>query len=735
MEAVRNICRGRRVFRRLTPVFALTIALTVDVRAADKVIDAETDVEALGAVERVESGKGVRFSAGGDWVLIENLNNIEKGSALDFSQMPYFDAPAGKHGRVVVRNGHFEFERMPGVAQRFYGVNVCQGACFPDHDLADEFAERVARLGFNSVRLHHHDSGCSAEGDGRIRLNAENMDKFDYLVSALVKRGIYLETDLFVSRGPLKWRDLGIDRDGNAGKYARRALMTFYKPAFSNWCAFAESFLTHRNPYTGRTYAEEPAWVGIGLVNEGRFVYPFNELPKLEPFQNAWRKWIAAKRKKDPDCYPELSDNTNRYPRVEWKDQRNMTIPQVCCDFTADLDRDFVRAARNFLRDGLGCRAPLSNNNNSAPYASMLKVRAEEYDFCDSHNYSGGEGGRDLPTHTGADNPFGPVDGKLVLSVWKRILGKPFVLTEMNYTQPSLYRAGGILLVGALAARQDWDAVWHFAYAHSIEKLRGKGAGGGRFDLAIDPMNLAASRLPLVLFLRRDLKPAGESCALVLDADAVHPPGGFGQYPLLPWGADPIWNCRCGSATPSKIPVSVRSYPLMDAVGTGKVPFETESDFAVSVDKVRGSFSVSTPLTAAVFAPSGAIHAGPLAVDFGALHGIAFVSSLDGLSILESKRMLFSLLGDIQRNGVEYADETRRIMTKRGDASMQIVRVQTVGVRLEVRNAGNFRIYALDMSGRRVGEIPCETADGVLSFSVCTRGPGGKGILAWEVVR
>ena len=705
------------------------------IHLAQPAADAETEVEAMGAVGEVLHGGEVCFSIGGEWIPVENLKNIEKGSALDFSQMPYFDAPAGKHGRVVIRNGHFEFERMPGVAQRFYGVNVCQGACFPDHDLADEFAERVARLGFNSVRLHHHDSGCSAEGDGRIRLNAENMDKFDYLVSALVKRGIYLETDLFVSRGPLKWRDLGIDRDGDAEKYSRRALMTFYKPAYSNWCAFARSFLTHRNPYTGRTYAEEPAWVGIGLVNEGRFVYPFNELPELEPFQKAWRKWIAERRAKDPTCYPELGANTDCYPEVQWKDQQDMTIPQACCDFTADLDRDFVKAAGKFIREELGCRAPISNNNNSAPYAAMLKVRAEEYDFCDTHNYSGGEGSLDLPTNVGADNPLRPVESAFVTAAWKRIQGKPFAMTEMNFTQPSPFRAGGIFMVGALAARQEWDAIWHFAYAHSVEKLKEGGTGGGRYDLAVDALNLAASRLPLLLFLRGDLKPAADACALVLDDAAIHPPSGYGQYPNLAWGAQAIWNTRCGSTIPGRIPEGAKAYPLMDVYDRIKPPFEASADSQVSFDGNRGALSVDTPLTDGGFAPSGKIAAGSLGVDLGECHGTAFVSSLDGLPVEKSKRMLFSLLGDVQRNGVEYADEARRVMTKRGDAAMQIVRVQTARVRLKIRDDGNFRIYPLDMSGRRVGEIPCKIDDGVLSFSACTRGPDGKGVLAWEIVR
>ena len=45
------------------------------------------------------------------------------------------------------------------------------------------------------------------------------------------------------------------------------------------------------------------------------------------------------------------------------------------------------------------------------------------------------------------------------------------------------------------------------------------------------------------------------------------------------------------------------------------------------------------------------------------------------------------------------------------------------------------RVHALDVSGRRVGEVPCAFDKGFLSFTADTKGPDGKGVLAWEIVR
>ena len=73
--------------------------------------------------------------------------NIAKDSILDFSKMGLQDAPAGKYGRLKAVGNHFEFEKLPGVKQRFYGANLCFEANFPEHEFADEIIARLTRFG------------------------------------------------------------------------------------------------------------------------------------------------------------------------------------------------------------------------------------------------------------------------------------------------------------------------------------------------------------------------------------------------------------------------------------------------------------------------------------------------------------------------------------------------------------------------------------------------------------
>ena len=186
---------------------------------------------------------------GENWVRFEHRNDIVPGSALDFSEMRLQDAPAGRHGWLKAKGGHFEFENLPGVEQRFYGVNLCFSANFPDRDLADCVADRLVRCGYNTVRIHHY--------DGMWAKSEANREKLDYFVAKCIERGIYITTDLYVSR-PVKWQ-----------RNAYKRMVGTNDVAFCDWADFARSFLEHVNPHTGQVYKDEPAMPLISLVNEG----------------------------------------------------------------------------------------------------------------------------------------------------------------------------------------------------------------------------------------------------------------------------------------------------------------------------------------------------------------------------------------------------------------------------------------------------------------------------------
>jgi hypothetical protein len=102
----------------------------------------------------------------------------------------------------------------------------------------------------------------------------------------------------------------------------------------------------------------------------------------------------------------------------------------------------------------------------------------------------GGSGGRGAVETAGA----GPN-----MIAMTRLFGKPFSVSEYNYSAPNPFRAEGGLIMGAAAALQGWDAVWRFAYSHSRDAVAAP-RPLNYFDMAVDPAGQASERAALLLF-------------------------------------------------------------------------------------------------------------------------------------------------------------------------------------------------------------------------------------------
>ena len=212
--------------------------------------------------------------------------------------------PAGAAGFVVASNGHFYAgpQRL-----RFFGVNFTAGAGTPDHATADQVAARLAKFGFNAVRLHFLDSTWGnprlidyASGDSR-NWNTNVLDRLDYFISRLRAEGVYIDLNLLVGR-EFGHQD-GVDARIRVldGKTAH-AVGFFHAPLQMAQQQYARQLLTHRNPYTGITYAEDPAVAIVEINNENGLLHAWlgNELNALpEPFASdltaQWNLWLSGR--------------------------------------------------------------------------------------------------------------------------------------------------------------------------------------------------------------------------------------------------------------------------------------------------------------------------------------------------------------------------------------------------------------------------------------------------------
>lgn len=426
------------------------------------------------------------IAEGPEWVRIEFGQDILPGSALDFSGQGLQDAPAGKHGWLRQIDGHFEFERLPGVEQRFCGANLGSKANFPDHATADRIVERLVRAGYNSARIHHHDGAWKDD----------NIDRLDYLLAKCYEAGLYVTTDLYVSR-PVPWRDIGIDRAGNVPMQLFKTYVGIHDGAFSDWCRWTQAFLEHVNPYTGRANKDEPGMPFIALVNEGKLGMGWGGKAKDPVVKEAWREYCASKR---PDSVPAPLDAAERVPPMP-------ANGAAFDDFDEWINRRVWERCSSFVRS-LGCRALLTNDNNGRRHGEGEGL-TPLYDYVDCHFYVDHpqfiERDWSLPVKIGNSNPVKADSPAIFHRGWSSVgSSKPYCITEWNFCAPGRYRGMGGLLVGSFAAAQRWDGIWRFAYSHRPTASDDGNVARHFFDCVLDPLMTAGEYATVCLFLRGD---------------------------------------------------------------------------------------------------------------------------------------------------------------------------------------------------------------------------------------
>ena len=224
--------------------------------------------------------------------------------------------PAGVNGYIVPRGGHF-VESKTGHRVRFLATNFGATQAFPNHADAEKEAAHLAKQGYNLVRLHHMDNNwAGAVGSiwdfsraDRQHISPAQLDKVDYLFAQLKKNGVYSNVNLHVSRQfsaadgfPESVSKIPFDFDKRVDEFDRRMIQLDKN--------YAHDLLTHVNPYTGLSYADDPAVAVIEINNENSLVgFPWGDglgsgldvLP--EPFLGElvgfWNDWLTKKYRTD----------------------------------------------------------------------------------------------------------------------------------------------------------------------------------------------------------------------------------------------------------------------------------------------------------------------------------------------------------------------------------------------------------------------------------------------------
>jgi hypothetical protein len=731
------------------------------------------------------SNSPVVITAGADWVPLRPELDIEPGSALDFTGVAGTGAPAGKHGWVIARpDGQFAFADSPKEPRRFYGINVCFSALYLEKEQADHVAARLSRLGYNALRIHHYENElCQGQPD-TTTFNLQKLDQFDYFMAALIRHGIYLTTDLYVSRS-VPYREVGIDRDGRIPMDTYKVLVPVHQGAFENWKKFARAFLGHLNPYTRRRYADEPALAWLAMINEGNFGNFYKDIRSIPEWKQAWNVWLAKRYAGRPalagawsgEIKPDEDASVQTVALPEKLSGKGLRT-RDCIAFLADTDRDMVLRMKKFLREELGCRALISNSSSWTRFTTDQSAR-QVYDYVDDHFYVDHprflEGPWRLPSRCPNTSPIadGAPGGRPL--AFTRLFDKPFTVTEYNYSAPGRFRGVGGILTGALGALQGWGGIWRFAYSHSRGALAAP-SPIGYFDVASDPLSQAAERASLCLFARGDLQTAPHSVVLVMtEADLAKPapriPTLAPSWHWLAWvtriGTEVVpspktavsfdailplaWQTPASAYNPRQVlnlePYTVDNDTLVsalqqkhlfapDAILDPKLKRFRSETGKITVDGTTGQLVLDTPRTAGGYSLAGqtieAKRAG-VTISIQGSDATVWVSALDRRPIRRSSRLLVTHLTDLQNSEIRYAEPARQTLLDWGHLPY-LVRAGTAELSLQLKSPGRFHVWGLGPRGNRLAELPARTERGTLRFIADVAGaPDAGARMLYEV--
>ena len=124
---------------------------------------------------------------------------------MDLSFLNRDDRPAGRRGLVRADGDRLVF--ADGSPARFWGGNLAAYALFrtPRQDVRRQ-AHRMAQLGYNLMRIHHHDSEWvnpnvfGTKATSSRQLDPRSLELLDWWIKCLKDEGIYVWLDMHVGR-------------------------------------------------------------------------------------------------------------------------------------------------------------------------------------------------------------------------------------------------------------------------------------------------------------------------------------------------------------------------------------------------------------------------------------------------------------------------------------------------------------------------------------------------------
>ncbi len=675
-----------------------------------------------------------RTLAGPDWFAFQPSKEVKPG-VIDMDR--WLDHPAGKHGGVRMVKDRFEFE--DGTPVKFWGTNLSYTASAPDKETAEFTAARFAKYGVNAVRMHKFSYPKDHMGIGDLndstRMDPEGLDRLDYFVSRLKEHGVYFGWShtygFHVVAGDSK-RLLAYDEIAKALKGNTYTFIHFAEDVQDLMIEMVVNLLKHKNPYTGKTYAEEPALCFIELQNEDDIFWysaeqSFNACPTYkkrflgrfaawlkerygsqEKLQEAWEGALkSGETLAEASIVPQLNPwffGEDHLPGQKGGARRRLLDTAA---FLHDVQDRFYTRFVKAIKDA-GYKGPLNGSPWQAP--SMLPHYYNLYSdykagYIDRHNYFDGQGPGMFATML--TRPGSGYFG----SGLQQVIDRPFGLSEWIHVYPNVYAAEGPAILAAYGmGLQGWDASYEFQ-SQAARRMFDDIAGNFPWGVWEADVPTSLGQFPSLarMIYRGDVKEGDVISVRRVSlqdlatgtfsfSDRVEQHGDVksfgGTVPPEALAAGRVVVEFTDKSKPPELPDMSRY--LKDKVirsVTGQLAWDTSG---------RGFFTVNTPGTKAVvgFAEGKEQTLGDLKVRLDTPFASLFLTALEeGKNLADGKRALITALARQSNTGFRYFAPDNKVLNNGGPPIL----LEPVKATLSIRGGEIEAVNVLDHDGRRTG--------------------------------
>ncbi len=675
-----------------------------------------------------------RTLAGPDWFAFQPSKDVKPG-VLDMDG--WLDRPAGKHGGVRMVKDRFEFE--DGTPVKFWGTNLSYTASAPDKETADFTAARFAKYGVNAVRMHKFSYPRDQMGIGdpndSTRMDPQGLDRLDYFASRLKEHGVcfgWSHTYGFrVVPGDRK-RLLAYDEIAKNLKGNTYAFIHFAEDVQDLMIEMVVNLLGHKNPYTGRTYADEPALCFIELQNEDDvFFYTseqaFNACPTYKKrFQERFAAWLkdrygsqeklraawetalrADETLAEANIVPQLNPwffGEDHLPGQKGGARRRLLDTAA---FLHDVQDRFYSRFVKAIRDA-GYKGPLNGSPWQAP--SMLphyfNLHSDyKVGYIDRHNYFDGNGPAMFASMLAR-----PGSGYFSSGL-QQVIDRPFGLSEWIHVYPNVYGAEGPAILAAYGmGLQGWDASYEFQ-SQAARRTFGDVAGNFPWGVWEADVPTSLGQFPSLarMIYRGDVK-EGEviSVRRVSSGDLAEGTFSFsdkveqhgdvktfgGSVPPEALAAGRVVVEFTDKSQPSQLPDMSRYLDgKVIRSATGQLAWDTSG---------QGFFTVNTPGTKAVvgFAEGKEQTLGDVKVRLDCPFASLFFTALEsGSDLARGKRALITALARQSNTGFTYFAPDNKVLNNGGPPIL----LEPVKAAITIAGRPIEAVNVLDHDGRRTG--------------------------------